>query len=38
MGKGNGTFPLNMYDTSIKVPAIVSRPGYVAEGVVNDDL
>lgn len=37
-GKGNGTFPLNMYDTSIKVPAIVSRPGYVPEGVVNDDL
>ena len=26
-GKGNGTFPLNMYDTSVKVPAIISLPG-----------
>ena len=25
-GKGNGTFPLNMYDTSVKVPFIVSFP------------
>ncbi|MCY3020470.1 MAG: sulfatase-like hydrolase/transferase [Planctomycetota bacterium] len=31
-GKGNGTFPLNMYDTSVKVPALVSRPGHVPEG------
>ena len=33
-GKGNGTFPLNMYDTSIKVPAIFSHPGRIPEGVV----
>lgn len=25
-GKGNGTFPMNMYDTSVKVPMIVSMP------------
>jgi len=31
-GKGNGTFPQNMYDTSVKVPALVSRPGHIAEG------
>ena len=37
-GKGNGTFPQNMYDTSVKVPALISRPGHVPEGAVNDDL
>ena len=30
-GKGNGTFPLNMYDTSVKVPAI-SRTRRVPAG------
>jgi len=34
-GKGNGTWPLNMYDTSVLVPAIVSRPGHVPAGVVS---
>ncbi|MFW6188976.1 MAG: sulfatase-like hydrolase/transferase [Planctomycetota bacterium] len=33
-GKGNGTRPLNMFETSVRVPAIVSRPGHVPEGVV----
>ncbi|MFW6437827.1 MAG: sulfatase, partial [Armatimonadota bacterium] len=37
-GKGNGTFPLNMYDSSVKVPAIVSMPGVVPEGEVCDEL
>lgn len=37
-GKGNGTFPQNMYDTSVKVPTLVSRPGHVPEGVVCDHL
>lgn len=37
-GKGNGTFPANMYDTSIKVPLIASLPGQVAQGAVNQDL
>ncbi len=37
-GKGNGTYPPNMYDTAVKVPAIVSRPGNVPEGVVSDDM
>ena len=31
-GKGNGTFPLNMYDTSVKVPALVSLPGVCPQG------
>lgn len=25
-GKGNGTFPMNMFETSIKVPTIISMP------------
>jgi choline-sulfatase len=37
-GKGNGTRPQNMYDTSVKVPCIVSQPGRIPGGVVNDDL
>ena len=37
-GKGNGTFPLNLYDTSVKVPVIISQPGRVPGGVVNADL
>lgn len=31
-GKGNGTMPLNMYENSIKVPAIASHPGKLPKG------
>jgi arylsulfatase A-like enzyme len=37
-GKGNGTFPLNMFDTSVKVPVIFSQPGRLPQGAVNADL
>jgi arylsulfatase A-like enzyme len=37
-GKGNGTFPQNMYDTSVKVPALLSRPGHVPQGAVESGL
>lgn len=37
-GKGNGTLPLNMYDSSIKVPAIFAFPGRIPEGQVLSDL
>ncbi|MBL8994750.1 MAG: sulfatase-like hydrolase/transferase, partial [Spirochaetia bacterium] len=37
-GKGNGTFPMNMFDTSVKVLAIISRPGSVPEGMVSDAM
>ncbi|WP_274365569.1 sulfatase-like hydrolase/transferase [Paenibacillus thermotolerans] len=37
-GKGNGTFPLNMYDTSVKVPAIFRQPGVIPAGRVVDDM
>ena len=37
-GKGNGTFPPNMFDTSVKVPTLISRPGHVPEGNVISTL
>lgn len=37
-GKGNGTFPINMYDSSVKVPFIVSHKGIIPKGVVCDAL
>ena len=30
-GKGNGTFPMNMYDTAVKVPFLVTWPGHIRE-------
>ena len=30
-GNGNGTYPQNMYDTSVKVPFIVSWKNHVKE-------
>lgn len=37
-GKGNGTFPQNMYDSSVKVPAIFHWPGHIASGAVREEL
>ena len=37
-GKGNATYPPNMYDTSVKVPALISRPNHVPQGLVCSDL
>ncbi|MEG0370455.1 MAG: sulfatase-like hydrolase/transferase, partial [Hungatella sp.] len=37
-GKGNGTFPLNLYDSSVKVPFIISQPGKIPENVACEDL
>jgi len=37
-GKGNGTFPQNMFDTSVKVPAIMHFPGRIPEGMVCEEL
>jgi arylsulfatase A-like enzyme len=37
-GKGNGTFPLNMYDTAVKVPMIISYPKCLGKGIVNESL
>ncbi len=37
-GKGNGTFPLNMYDTAVKVPFIASYKGVIPQGVATDRM
>lgn len=37
-GKGNATFPLNLFDTSVKVPCIFNCPGRIREGMVSDSL
>ena len=37
-GKGNGTRPPNMFENSVKVPFILSRPGFVPEGRVETNL
>ncbi|MDF1514670.1 MAG: sulfatase-like hydrolase/transferase [Anaerolineae bacterium] len=37
-GKGNGTFPQNMYDTSVKVPMLIALPGSMRGGQVADHL
>ncbi len=37
-GKGNATFPLNLFDSAVKVPGILSRPGAVPAGQVCADL
>ena len=37
-GKGNGTWPQNMYDTSVKVPALFAQPGRIEAGRVCDAL
>lgn len=37
-GKGNGTFPLNMFEESVKVPFIARCPGVIPAGVTNTDM
>lgn len=37
-GKGNATTPVNMYDTSVKVPAIFRLPVGSAPGAVRDEM
>jgi len=37
-GKGNGTLPLNMYESSVKVPLIMSHPERLPEGTSCDGL
>lgn len=38
VGKGNGTYPMNMYDTSVKVPGIFAWKGHIPAGVVSDTM
>ena len=37
-GKGNGTYPMNMFDTSVKIPFIVWGPGLIRSGATVDNL
>jgi choline-sulfatase len=37
-GKGNGTVPRNMYESSIKVPAFFSHPGRIPAGRVEESM
>jgi arylsulfatase A-like enzyme len=38
LGKGNGTFPLNMYEESVKIPFIIRLPDGGSAGRVEDAL
>ncbi len=38
IGKGNGTYPLNMYEESVKVPFIACCPGRIPSSIVNRDI
>ncbi len=38
MGKGNGTYPLNMFEESVKVPFLMRLPGGDMGGQVNSEL
>lgn len=37
-GKGNGTFPLNMFDTSVKVPFLIAYPPLIRAGSVCEEM
>ena len=37
-GKGNASFPLNMFEESVKIPFIMSQPGRIKEGVVSEAM
>lgn len=37
-GKGNGTFPMNLYDTAVKVPMIMTYPNKIPGGSVAKGL
>jgi choline-sulfatase len=37
-GKGNGTFPQNMYDTSVQVPLIAAHAGHTPVGATGTSL
>ncbi len=37
-GKGNGTFPFNLFDTAVKVPFIMRWPGQIPAGQLRESL
>lgn len=38
IGKGNGTYPLNMYDSAVKVPGLIRYPKGIKAGQVKKEL
>jgi len=37
-GKGNATRPPNMFDTSVKIPCVISRPGFIPQNRTDSNL
>lgn len=37
-GKGNGTFPMNMYDSAVKVPLLISYPALIKQNSVCSEM
>ena len=37
-GKGNGTFPFNLFDTAVKVPFLACWPGHIPENRVTSSM
>lgn len=37
-GKGNGTWPLNMYENSVRVPFIASHPGHIPQSSIQSAM
>lgn len=37
-GKGNGTYPMNMYDSAVKVPFMIQWKGHIGGGKVSRDM
>ncbi len=37
-GKGNGTYPINLYEESVKVPFIISHEGHLPKNIVIDEF
>jgi len=37
-GKGNGTYPFNMYEYSVRLPCVLNQPGTIIEGQVLEGL
>ncbi len=37
-GKGNAIWPQNMFDTSVKIPCLISRPGFVPQDRIDTSL
>ncbi|MGA1197787.1 MAG: sulfatase-like hydrolase/transferase [Candidatus Latescibacterota bacterium] len=37
-GKGNGTYPINMYENSVRIPFLISHPDHISQGVAQNAM